>query len=642
LSVERSALNVERSAPRGAVFLSYASQDTEVARTLCEALRVAGLEVWFDQSELVGGDAWDAKIRGQIASCGLFVPLISAHTEARLEGYFRLEWKLASQRTHTMADEKVFLLPVVIDDTRDSAAKVPAEFRVVQWTRLSRGENSETFCARVSRLLNEETTPASFGQALEPRLAATRGPARRVPPLLGALAVVSAVVLALWRPWHSASPEQRGPAATAPTATAPQPSARVSEARQLLAKAWVQLKKPELARAELEAADLICKRAADLDPADAEVWATWTHVHAWMLQHKFDYSDARRAAAEDCVARAIRLDPGAFESRLAQATYRQIGRSVQSAKETERLIRELIQERPADLRAMFLLGSALLRAPETRPEGLATLERVAQHPEFAALAWLEIGWYHHNRTRDMQLALEAAEKSIAVQPFWHNLGLKAQLAAIWLGDLDLALATAQRLKPADRREDWAVSLFYHIYQMRREPKELLKFLNSVPRDWISSNHFIGPKAFLTGWARAADGEVELARRDGRHALDLIEKRLVVEPNNSRLLAMKAMVQFVIGEEAEARKTYDISLKLGGRSSMDPYWLFEPPDRAWDRLEANPPLAAFLRLHPDFDALRNHPRFAALQARLDADPRKSPHAPRSQSTGNTPAEKPPAK
>ena len=46
-----------------AIFLAYASQDAEAARRICDALRAAGLEVWFDQSELRGGDAWDASIR---------------------------------------------------------------------------------------------------------------------------------------------------------------------------------------------------------------------------------------------------------------------------------------------------------------------------------------------------------------------------------------------------------------------------------------------------------------------------------------------------------------------------------------------------------------------------------------------------
>ena len=46
-----------------AVFLSYSSEDADAALRICDALRAAGLEVWFDKSELRGGDAWDASIR---------------------------------------------------------------------------------------------------------------------------------------------------------------------------------------------------------------------------------------------------------------------------------------------------------------------------------------------------------------------------------------------------------------------------------------------------------------------------------------------------------------------------------------------------------------------------------------------------
>jgi hypothetical protein len=89
-----------------AIFLSYASQDAEAARRIGDALREAGLEVWFDQSELRGGDAWDEMIGRQIAECALFIPIISTATAARLEGYFRLEWTLADQRTQRMARTK--------------------------------------------------------------------------------------------------------------------------------------------------------------------------------------------------------------------------------------------------------------------------------------------------------------------------------------------------------------------------------------------------------------------------------------------------------------------------------------------------------------------------------------------------------
>jgi TolB-like protein len=136
-----------------AVFLSYASQDTEAAQRICEALRVAGLDVWFDQSELRGGDAWDAAIRKQVKECTLFVPLISANTDARSEGYFRREWNLAVNRMLDMADDQPFLLPVVIDDTPETIARVPDRFRERQWTRLPGGMAPTDFAARVKGLL---------------------------------------------------------------------------------------------------------------------------------------------------------------------------------------------------------------------------------------------------------------------------------------------------------------------------------------------------------------------------------------------------------------------------------------------------------------------------------------------------------
>ena len=145
-----------------AVFLSYASQDAQAAQHLCNALRAAGVEVWFDQSELRGGDAWDASIRRQIKTCALFIPVISNNTHTRGEGYFRLEWKLAVDRSHLMASDLPFLLPVVVDDTTDNEDRVPDRFRELQWTRLPAGANTDAFVDRVRRLLSlAPTTPAT-------------------------------------------------------------------------------------------------------------------------------------------------------------------------------------------------------------------------------------------------------------------------------------------------------------------------------------------------------------------------------------------------------------------------------------------------------------------------------------------------
>lgn len=136
-----------------AVFLSYAREDSGAAQHIAEALRAFGVEVWFDQSELRGGDAWDQKIRRQIKECTLFVPLVSAATQERGEGYFRLEWKLAVDRSHLMAEGVPFLMPIAVGGQTDAGALVPAEFLKVQWTVLPDGEPTPALIDQVKRLL---------------------------------------------------------------------------------------------------------------------------------------------------------------------------------------------------------------------------------------------------------------------------------------------------------------------------------------------------------------------------------------------------------------------------------------------------------------------------------------------------------
>jgi TolB-like protein len=139
--------------PPPSVFLSYASEDRPAAQTLRDALQTYGLEVWYDESGLDGGDVWDQKIRRQIRECDFFMPVISAQTDARPEGYFRREWRLAVERTHDMADDHAFLLPVVVDDTQQARARVPEKFLAVQWTRAPGGQATPALEALTRRLL---------------------------------------------------------------------------------------------------------------------------------------------------------------------------------------------------------------------------------------------------------------------------------------------------------------------------------------------------------------------------------------------------------------------------------------------------------------------------------------------------------
>ncbi|HEY6516181.1 MAG TPA: TIR domain-containing protein [Steroidobacteraceae bacterium] len=209
-----------------AVFLSYASQDAQTAQKICGALREAGIEVWFDQSELRGGDAWDHSIRRQIKNCALFIPVISRNTHARDEGYFRLEWKLAVDRSDLMSANRAFLLPVVIDETRDDDEQVPDRFRDVQWTRLPGGETPPSFVERVERLLepanaaaaprHDATAIRSAGTPKKVTPAPAWWPKRGLPIIAGALILGAAIYLIMERPRSSNLPVSSATVAVEP------------------------------------------------------------------------------------------------------------------------------------------------------------------------------------------------------------------------------------------------------------------------------------------------------------------------------------------------------------------------------------------------------------------------------------------
>ncbi len=201
-----------------AVFLSYASEDAQAALRICSGLREAGIEVWFDQSELRGGDAWDASIRRQIRTCALFIPIISKNTHARGEGYFRLEWKLAIDRSHLIAANLPFLLPVAIDDTPNNDERVPERFCEVQWTRLPAGAISAAFIERVKGLLTPpeaSSKPVAAGSARGPKPTSAIAPPRVLWSVLIGLAVLGFGYAAIQR----LLPQQAG-----------RPSAPVSQA----------------------------------------------------------------------------------------------------------------------------------------------------------------------------------------------------------------------------------------------------------------------------------------------------------------------------------------------------------------------------------------------------------------------------
>jgi hypothetical protein len=143
-----------REMPENAIFISYAREDLPAVQRLKAAMDAAGLTTWFDLDRLEGGDDYDHKIRANIGRCSFFLPVISATTQRRHEAYFRREWSYAVDRTRNLADGAKFIVPACIDDTPESEALVPEQFKALHIVRMPGGEPTPEFLQRLQGLFH--------------------------------------------------------------------------------------------------------------------------------------------------------------------------------------------------------------------------------------------------------------------------------------------------------------------------------------------------------------------------------------------------------------------------------------------------------------------------------------------------------
>jgi hypothetical protein len=139
-----------REMPDNAVFISYAREDLPAVQQIKAGLEAAGITTWFDIDRLEVGDDYDRKIQRNIARCSYFIPVVSATTQRRHEGYFRREWSYAIDRVRNMADGALFILPVSIDATSAAEALVPDKFKALHFTQLPGGIVPAEFAQRVA------------------------------------------------------------------------------------------------------------------------------------------------------------------------------------------------------------------------------------------------------------------------------------------------------------------------------------------------------------------------------------------------------------------------------------------------------------------------------------------------------------
>lgn len=539
------------AAPK-AVFLSYASQDAEAVKGIVEALRARGIEVWFDQSELRGGDAWDQKIRRQIRECALFMPVITATTNARGEGYFRLEWKLAIDRSHLMADDEPFLFPVAIGDFPDASARVPDRLREVQWARLGGKDTAESIAAQVARLLDDPAAPAKIHHKPSASKARDRIKAGYVWAAIGISIGLFFSTRPLWYPKREAKP----PA----TASAPAPQA--AEARELAERAVTQTRKLNFSREDLRIAADFARAATERDPSLARGWGARARVESLWINRNWDLGDARRRTTEEFARRALALDPDEPDGLAAQAL---VLRAQQALPEAVALLERALEISPDEGLFRRVLAQSYWIQGRTE-DGIAVLEEAVRRDPRDALAYYALATSRVGITTartdvppDVDGAIAYLERALAIESFANAIVHKAALLAAHRGEWNAALAALDPLSVLpvqERAEDRATFFQMWIALMARQPARALEAANRTTATYFSDSLVAGPIGWMKGFAHRQAGRANAANEEWRGAERMLRERVKEQPDNLHPQAELAITLALLGRRDEAAKQFE--------------------------------------------------------------------------------------
>ncbi|MBX3738800.1 MAG: tetratricopeptide repeat protein [Candidatus Didemnitutus sp.] len=585
-----------------AIFLSYASQDAEAAKRICDALRASGIEVWFDvEGGLETGDEWDAKIRRQIKECVLFLPLISANTQAREEGYFRIEWDLATERARGIASGVPFILPIVIDDTREPNALVPDRFRSVQWTRAPGGELPAATQAKFAKLWSHRAGVARHQAAVASAVSDTPTiPAAPTPPrktglwlaVGAAIVAVGAVALVLTR--H----EDKSAAASKPPAT---PSvAPVSETKTSAARDWPR--SPELKRVitlldgievipeDFRLAEEIAQRELDKNPGDAEALTVMARVHSMWLLRGWDRSSARYQKAKSTAERALQLAPDEPEALIALAIHLYArGAEAQRAVDLAQRAVDLRPDEPRFHRirdnCLWILylptGSVFLdNAGDVSTPGLLKALAAAQHTVelFPKDAIVRYELSRHYRDIGMWKEFErTTEETLALGKIANALVWKGRARFGLHGDLEGMKAVLDQVPARVRSIERTVFGYFLYSAFTGHTAEGLEALNSFTDSWMIDFDYRGPKALLTGALQELDGKKQLARVQYEVALTELLRGRARNPEDSQSFLNEAWIKHAMGQNDEARaalRTYNEAIERPYAISPLSTWWFQ--------------------------------------------------------------------
>ena len=367
------------------------------------------------------------------------------------------------------------------------------------------------------------------------------------------------------------------------------------------------------------------EEATRLDPKFAAAWAMLARIHARTFFNNLDATETRRQKAEQALQTALRLQPELAEAQLAQAFYQYwISHDYEGARASFERLRTRL---PNNADILEVLAYITRRQGFWAEADAYLNEAIALSPRDRSLRLQAAsGWEF---TRNYPEALRLYDEALKIWP--EDTTLLARKAGVFqaMGDLDRADALLKKIRPNSENVA-AIARIHDQALLRRRYPEAIALLQTAVAETTAVPQRNEYRLWLGDLERLS-GDVTAASAVYRQARTELEELFRSQSLNLDIMDTLALLCAGLSDKEAALKYAEDAVRLmpvskdalGGRVAEMTraiiYSRFGDRDRAIPALErllklpgGRPPLTpATLRLNPEFDSLRDDPRFQKL-------------------------------
>jgi len=371
------------------------------------------------------------------------------------------------------------------------------------------------------------------------------------------------------------------------------------------------------------------------DPQFALAYGLASRLHSELFWFGYDKSASRLEKAKAAADAALKLQPDLGEAHLAKAFYYYYG--FRQYDVAQKHVTDAIRAIPNDADVLNTAG-AIARRVGRWNEAASTLEQARDRdPRNLSVLWSLFESYLalHEYTK----ANGTVNDALSVSPSADFFVLARSAIALFRDGDTAPLRSALRKLPRSFDPGGATStIALRLSLMERDVEEADRVLAACTHEKLDDNGLSGvagaldgytvPKSWYAGLIAQARGNESSARAAFEQAKRAVRDDLVQSPDDAKTVAMLALIHAAVGEKNEAlgaatragellpiaKDSFDgpilattlaaVSAKLGEK------------DLAIRQLESlvgvpNGPTPGTLRVEPEWDSLRDDPRFKKL-------------------------------